>query len=365
MRMERRMIGRGALALGATLATLWASAAGAVNVNFVSGATGSDIDMMRELVKPWEAETGNTVTIVPMPSSTTDQFAQYRLWLAAGNADIDVYMTDVIWAPQLSDSFLDLTEAAADVIPDHFPSIIESQTVDGKLVALPLFTDAPALYYRKDLLEKHGAAVPTTWEELTATAQKIMDAERAEGAGRPLGLRLAGQRLRGPDLQRAGVDQVERRRPDHRARRHDLGQQRERGEGARDGQGLGRHHLAARACSPTWRRSRAASGRPATPSSCATGPTPTRSATATTARSRASSTWRRCRRAAATTRRRRRSAAGTSRCRRYSPNPEAAISLVDVHGLDRVPEAAGAARTRTCRRSSRSTTTRRSPRRSR
>ena len=129
-------------------------------MNFVSGATGRDIDMMRELVKPWEAETGNTVTIVPMPSSTTDQFAQYRLWLAAGNADVDVYQTDVIWAPQLSDSFLDLTEAAADVIPDHFPSIIESQTVDGKLVALPLFTDAPALYYRKDLLDKHGVAVP-------------------------------------------------------------------------------------------------------------------------------------------------------------------------------------------------------------
>ena len=129
--------------------------------------------MMQELVKPWEAETGNTVTFVPMPSSTTDQFAQYRLWLAAGNADVDVYLIDVIWAPQLSDSFLDLTEAAADVIADHFPSIIESQTVDGKLVAMPFFTDAPALYYRKDLLEKHGAAVPTTWEELTATAQKI------------------------------------------------------------------------------------------------------------------------------------------------------------------------------------------------
>ena len=46
---------------------------------------------MTELVKPWEEETGNTVTIVPMPSSTTDQFAQYRLWLAAGNADVDVY----------------------------------------------------------------------------------------------------------------------------------------------------------------------------------------------------------------------------------------------------------------------------------
>ncbi len=104
MGFDRLPLARAAVAVGATLATLWAGAAGAVNINFVSGATGRDIDMMRDLVKPWEAETGNTVTIVPMPSSTTDQFAQYRLWLAAGNADIDVYQTDVIWAPQLADS---------------------------------------------------------------------------------------------------------------------------------------------------------------------------------------------------------------------------------------------------------------------
>jgi trehalose/maltose transport system substrate-binding protein len=153
----------------------------AVNVNFVSGSTGNDLAVMQELFKGWEEETGNTVTIVPMPSSTTDQFAQYKLWLAAGNADVDVYMVDVIWAPQLSEQFLDLSEPAADVVADHFPSIIESQTVDGKLVAMPFFTDAPALYYRKDLLEKYGEEVPTTWDELTATAQKVQDGERAEG----------------------------------------------------------------------------------------------------------------------------------------------------------------------------------------
>ena len=70
---------------------------------------------------------------------------------------------------------------AKDIVADHFPSIIESQTANGKLVALPVFTDAPALYYRKDLLEKHGVAVPKTWEDMTAAAQKIQDAERAAG----------------------------------------------------------------------------------------------------------------------------------------------------------------------------------------
>jgi trehalose/maltose transport system substrate-binding protein len=152
-----------------------------VEITYVSGAVGNAVANFDALVQPWEDATGNTVTLVPMPASTSDQFGQYRLWLAAGNPDIDLYQTDVIWAPQLADHFVDLTEAAADLIPQHFPSIIESQTVNGALVALPIFTDAPALYYRADLLEKHGASVPTTWEELTATAQMVQDAERAEG----------------------------------------------------------------------------------------------------------------------------------------------------------------------------------------
>ena len=174
---------RGAALRSAAAVALVASAgtAMAAEITYVSGAVGNAVANFDALVQPWEDATGHTVTLVPMPASTTDQFGQYRLWLAAGNPDIDVYQTDVIWAPQLADHFVDLTEVAKDLAPLHFPSIIESQTVDGKLVALPIFTDAPALYYRRDLLEKHGASVPTTWEELTATAQMIQDAERAEG----------------------------------------------------------------------------------------------------------------------------------------------------------------------------------------
>lgn len=182
MKSEMKTLGKKAFALSAVMVAMLASGVvSAATINYVSGATGKDIENFKELVKPWEKETGHTVTVVPMPSSTTDQFAQYRLWLAAGNADVDVYQTDVIWAPQLSEQFLDLTEAAKDIVADHFPSIIESQTANGKLVALPVFTDAPALYYRKDLLEKHGVAVPKTWEDMTAAAQKIQDAERAAG----------------------------------------------------------------------------------------------------------------------------------------------------------------------------------------
>jgi trehalose/maltose transport system substrate-binding protein len=150
---------------------------------YVSGAVGKAVENFGALVKPWEDATGHKVTLVPMPASTSDQFGQYRLWLAAGATDIDLYQTDVIWAPQLADHFVDLSEAAKDLAPTHFPSIIQSQTVGGKLVALPIFTDAPALYYRKDLLDKYGVAVPKTWAELTTAAQTIQDGERAAGKG--------------------------------------------------------------------------------------------------------------------------------------------------------------------------------------
>jgi trehalose/maltose transport system substrate-binding protein len=180
-----------------TSVTLVGGAAQAAELSIVSGDTGNGLAFLRSQLDKFEADTGHKVTVVPMPSSTTDQFGQYRLWLAAGNTDIDVYQTDVIWAPQLADQFLDLTDAAKDVVGDHFPSIIESQTVDGKLVALPAFTDAPALYYRKDLLEKYGKTPPTTWAEMEATAKEIMDAERAAGNAEMWGFVFQGNAYEG------------------------------------------------------------------------------------------------------------------------------------------------------------------------
>src|SRR5450432_2291839 len=124
-----------ALAAGLLAATfLTGAAANAAQLGMVSGSTGGDLKWLRTELDKFEAKTGDKVTLVPMPSSTSDQFSQYRLWLAAGNPDIDVYMTDVIWAPQLAEQFVDLTAASKDVIKSHFPSIVESQTANGKLV---------------------------------------------------------------------------------------------------------------------------------------------------------------------------------------------------------------------------------------
>ncbi len=166
------------LAIAAAGVSLLAVQAKASDLSIVSGATGGDLQFMQDELTQFAKDTGINVKIVPMPSSTTDQFGQYKLWLAAGNADIDIFQTDVIWAPQLADQFVDLTAAAKDVAKDHFPSIIQSQTVNGKLVAMPFFTDAPALYYRKDLLNKYKLTPPKTWDEMAKDAKTVLDGEK-------------------------------------------------------------------------------------------------------------------------------------------------------------------------------------------
>ena len=169
------------LLLAAGLSALLSGQAYAVELSLVAGSVGKDISELRGQLDNYEKQSDNTVKIVEMPASSTDQFGQYRLWLSAGNADIDVYRTDVIWAPQLAAGFVDLSDAMKDMAAQQIPSTIASQTVGGKLVAFPIYTDAPALYYRKDLLEKYGKQPPKTWKEMAETARDIQDKERTSG----------------------------------------------------------------------------------------------------------------------------------------------------------------------------------------
>ncbi|MDD1497960.1 ABC transporter substrate-binding protein [Agrobacterium sp. CNPSo 3708] len=170
---------RALLLCGSLLA--FATSAQAAEIAMAANSTGKNLNFIRERLAEFEKQSGHKVKLVTMPPSSSEQFSQYRLWLAAGNTDVDVYQTDIVWAPQLADQFVDLTAAAKDVIGQHFPSVVASQTVDGKLVAMPMYTDAPAMFYRKDLLDKYGKQPPKTWKEMAETAKEIQDKERAAG----------------------------------------------------------------------------------------------------------------------------------------------------------------------------------------
>ncbi len=158
-----------------------AAAPGPVEITISCGSVGKELENCKKGVEAWEKKTGNKVKVVTSPTSSTEQLALAQQLLAAGSTDIDVFRIDIVWPGTLGSFFIDLKPYSNGAEKEHFEAIIANNTIDGKLVAVPYFTDAGILYYRKDLLDKHGEKVPTTWEELTATAKKIQDAERKAG----------------------------------------------------------------------------------------------------------------------------------------------------------------------------------------
>ncbi len=173
-------------------------ASAAVTLTLSCGSVGIEAQLCREGAEAWARETGNHVAMVSTPSGSTERLALYQQLLAARSGDIDVLQIDVIWPGILAAHLLDLTDRLdATSRAAQFPANIENNTVDGRLVAMPWFTNAGLLYYRRDLLEAHGLPVPETWEALSATAKRIMNAERAAGQDRMWGFVFQGRAYEG------------------------------------------------------------------------------------------------------------------------------------------------------------------------
>jgi trehalose/maltose transport system substrate-binding protein len=171
-----------AVALGAALA---APPAAAETISIACSALGQEFELCKSGAEAWAQKTGNKVNFVSTPNSASERFALYVQMMAAQSSDIDVYQVDVVWPGLMASHLLDLTAYLPQGAKErYFSSIIENDTVDGKLVAMPWFVDAGLLYYRKDLLEKYDAKVPEQWSELEATAAKIQDGERKAGNDR-------------------------------------------------------------------------------------------------------------------------------------------------------------------------------------
>jgi len=182
---RRTAIAAAGLALAAGLPPRRARAAGRTEITFASANFygRETIAQVVDVYNQSQSKIHVTFVQLPPPSSSTEVHQALVQQLARRNGTPDVFTQDVIWIAEFASAGwalpLDQYFGAA-VQSQYFPGLIQACTFRGKLTALPWHVDSGMLYYRKDLLAQAGAAVPTTWDDLTATAQKIQKAGGAK-----------------------------------------------------------------------------------------------------------------------------------------------------------------------------------------
>jgi trehalose/maltose transport system substrate-binding protein len=170
----------------------------AATVAIACGAVGVEFELCREGSEAWAARTGHAVKLISTPNDANERLALFQQLLAARSPHIDVFQIDVVWPGILAPYLEDLTShIRGEEIAGHFPALVANNRLNGRLVALPWFADVGLLYFRRDLLEKYGAPVPQTWQQLTETARNIQESERIAGHPRVWGFVWQGRAYEG------------------------------------------------------------------------------------------------------------------------------------------------------------------------
>jgi len=125
-------------------------------------------------------DTGINITFTQRPQDSTEALALYQRFFQGQSSDIDAFSIDVVWPGTIAQHLVDLNPALGDAAKQHYPGIVANNTVNGKLVAMPYFSDFGMLFYRTDLLQKYGfSGPPKSWDELNQQAQKIVAGEKS------------------------------------------------------------------------------------------------------------------------------------------------------------------------------------------
>ncbi|WP_017381694.1 ABC transporter substrate-binding protein [Paenisporosarcina sp. TG-14] len=146
-------------------------------------ASGVDVTGATEkLIAAFEDENPNiTVKQQEMPADTGASHDQYVTTFSSKSTEIDVFDADVIWPAEFAQAQYALEldrfiEADGIKMEDYFPGTVQSGNFNGRQYAMPKYTDAGLLFYRKDIVE----TPPATWDELFEMASELKGKEGTE-----------------------------------------------------------------------------------------------------------------------------------------------------------------------------------------
>ncbi|MGN0615394.1 ABC transporter substrate-binding protein [Ruminococcus flavefaciens] len=135
----------------------------------------------KETIERFNKDYEGKYHVKPITTNLEEYYNKLNALVAAGDTP-DVFIVSP--GPQLTD-YVEPGVAAPlddylnkDGWKDTFTSdaVFTQQTYDGKIYAVPLNTAAACCFYNTEMFEKAGAKVPTNWNEMIDTCEKLKDA---------------------------------------------------------------------------------------------------------------------------------------------------------------------------------------------
>jgi multiple sugar transport system substrate-binding protein len=194
IRMHKRIRrGLSALAIGVTAAIALAACASGGSS---AGGSSSDIDSAlakggtltywswtpsaKAQVAAFEKQYPKVTVKLVNAGTGADQYTKLQNTIKAGSGAPDVAQVEYYAIPQfsLSDSLLDLSGYGFGDLKSKFAASTWSSVTSGdKVYGLPQDSGPMALFYNKKVFDEHGIAVPKTWDEYVAAAEKLHAAD--------------------------------------------------------------------------------------------------------------------------------------------------------------------------------------------
>lgn len=170
----------GAVAMAAAMTVCGPVVAAAQDLVLSIGSRGYGGMVERNIDAFEAANPGTSVEWLKVSDVPGDSRKLYVTGLTAKSPTPDVFAIDVIWAGEFAQrGWLEPLNdyLGEEAIAAYNPSFLSAATVEGKVFAAPLYVDGTHLFYRSDLLEKYGIAVPKTWEEVISASKTVMEGE--------------------------------------------------------------------------------------------------------------------------------------------------------------------------------------------
>jgi len=144
----------------------------------------SEISYWETVIQPFEAEHPN-IRIRPIglnnPQGNITVNLKQICTLAVNERSLcDIIYLDVIWVPELASRgwIQPLDDRISSIeLGEFVDSEVRAGQYNGNLYRIPFRADFGMLYYREDLLQQTGHALPNTFQDLLVTAQDLQAQE--------------------------------------------------------------------------------------------------------------------------------------------------------------------------------------------